>query len=93
MASLLAAALNTVQARMAQLGNGLVPGGQFEQQGVGVALRMWNANNHQLTWGVMMLVITGLAQYTANLSSGVAIVFKIFDGANQVGEGQLAVTR
>ena len=92
MGSLLTDALDTVQARISQLGNGLIPGGQFEQQGFGVALRMWNANNHQLTWGVMMLVITGLVEYTANMPSGVAIVFKIWDGANQVGEGQLAVT-
>ena len=90
--NLLSAASETIQTNQQQQGLGLVPGGQFIQQGTNVVLKMWNANNHQLTWGVVGVVVMGLLDWIAPTSDAPAIVFKIFDGANQVGQGQIAVS-
>lgn len=50
---MLMAAYNTVRTTQAHQGLGLVGGGEFVQLGAGAVLRMWNANNHQLTWEVV----------------------------------------
>ena len=76
-----------------QQGLGLVPGGHFERQVANCALRLWNANNHMLTWEVVGLVIVGLLDYVEMRTSlAPALVMKIFDGPNQVGEGVIAFT-
>ena len=87
-------AYSHVKAIQQQQGMGLVPGGQFEHEGRTVALRMWNANNHQLTWRVVGLVITGLMQYlnTLNTAEVPSMVMSIFDGPNQVAEGTITIT-
>ena len=89
---MLLAAHDAVRASQMQQGLGLVPGGEFVQQDTEAVLRMWNANNHQLTWRVVGVVITGLLDWILLLPHAPAIVFKIFDGPNQVGLGQIIVS-
>lgn len=91
---LLLDAYSHVKAIQGQQGMGLVPGGQFEKEGVKIALRMWNANNHQLTWRVVGLVIERLLQYfnTLDIDMAPSMVMSIFDGPNQVAEGMVAIT-
>lgn len=88
---MLMAAYDTVQTTQVHQGLGLVAGGEFVQFGAEAVLRMWNANNHQLTWGVVGLVVIGLLDFISTQPNAAAIVFKIFDGANQVGAGQISL--
>lgn len=87
-------AYNHVTVVQMQQGMGLVPGGQFERDGLNVALRMWNANNHQLTWRVVGLVVSGLLDFINKQEGTMAplLVMQIFDGDHQVGEGQITIT-
>ncbi|KAI4125520.1 MAG: hypothetical protein LQ347_005354 [Umbilicaria vellea] len=89
---MLFAAYNTVQAIQMQNGLGLVRGGEFVHEGADAVLKMWNANNHQLTWDVVGVVVMGLLDFTLQQHHGAAIVFKVYNGANQVGAGQISMT-
>lgn len=89
---MLLAAYDTVRNYQAQQDLGLVPGGEFVQEGTGAVLRVWNADNHQLTWGVVGVVVTGLLDLISLRPHAPTVVFKIFDGVHQVGMGQLSVT-
>lgn len=89
---MLMAAYDTVRAIQVQQGLGLVWGGEFVQEGADTVLRIWNANNHQLTWGVVGQVVTGLLDYMSPQTHGAAIVFKVFNGAHQVGAGQISMS-
>lgn len=49
-----------------------------------------NANNHQITWGVMASAIYALADWmhTQNMFEGGT--FQIYDGPNQVATGRIS---
>ena len=87
-AAVLASAWDKVNTHLATIGDGLLPG-EFFEQFQAVALRVWNANNHQTTWGVLNVAILALEDFL-NVKRGLgAVVFKIFDGNNWVGQGQI----
>lgn len=70
-------------------GDGDVPAGQAKWVGNdGVALRVTNANNHQLTWGVLGVALQGVLSIMGDGGYGKAS-FTIYDGPNQVGKGVL----
>lgn len=69
-------------------GDSLVPTGVFAWRGHGFSLRTWNANNHQMTWGVLRAATFALVDYMGQAGYATAR-FDIFDGANQVGAGVL----
>lgn len=52
----------------------------------GLVLKAWNANNHQLTYGVLGAALDAVADYM-NFHGFCRATFAVFDGANQVGEG------
>ena len=70
------------------MGDGLLPG-EFLEQFNHVALRVWNANNHQTSWGVLNAVLLALNDFLLVRKGMGAVVFRIFDGNNQVGQGQI----
>lgn len=70
-------------------GDGPVTNGYFiwaRRDDTGVSFRAWNANNHQLTFGVTCAALDALVDYmSAHGYSGAS--FNIYDGQNQVGQG------
>ena len=54
----------------------------------GMTLRTWNANNHQMTYGVLGAGLLALMQWMGN-GGFAAARFEIWDGGNMVGEGLL----
>ena len=52
-------------------------------------LHVENANNHQLTWGVLAAALGALRDYVVTQNGGGPGTFEIFDGENQVGKGTI----
>ena len=68
-------------------GDGVVKSGEAKWAGNdGTALRVTNANNHQLTWGVLSGAIQGVMSVMGSGAYGRAS-FVILDGGRQVGRG------
>lgn len=86
--AVLGSAWHTTSAHLATVGDGLLPG-EFFVQFHHVALRVWNANNHQTTWGVLNEAVASLIDFLTVKQGMGAVVFKIFDGNNQVGQGRI----
>ena len=91
-------AYNSVFAHLLTNGDGLVAAGtwSFAQRNVGgsaynVGVSLMNANNHQLTWGVLGAAIWGLGGFMRTRRMFGAAVFEVWDGTNQVGRGALSV--
>ncbi|MCJ1303454.1 hypothetical protein MMC08_006264 [Hypocenomyce scalaris] len=68
----------------------LVPGSGFSYTEDWV-ITAQNANNHQTTWGVLAAALGALSDYVTSQDLNGAATFGIFDGANQVGQGTVAV--
>lgn len=72
-----------------ELGDSVIARGRFEMgDPSGVALRTWNINNHQQTWGTLWEALDALRDYmqTYGYAGG---RFGIYDGENLVGQGIL----
>ena len=74
------------------VGDGNILGGNFQwplgELSVSqlLFLRVWNANNHQITWGVLHASIVAIASFMRTHGWGVGH-FNIYDGGIQVGYG------
>ena len=67
-------------------------GGAFHFLGAqGLFINMWNANNHQTTWGVLRAAVTVLEDYMSK-GFGTAEI-TIWDGVHQVSQGVLGKGR
>lgn len=55
-----------------------------------VVLRIMNANNHQITWGVMASAIYALADWMHTEGIFGGGTFEIYDGQYQVGVGRIS---
>ena len=69
----------------------MIATGEWSYEDGGVEVYFENTNNHQQTWGVVGAALIALEQYfqmtqAAGAQPG-AIIFDVFDGANQVGNG------
>lgn len=89
---ILAGAATAIYDHVVAVGDGNIPGGQF-QWPLGefslsrmLFLRVWNANNHQITWGVMHSAIAAIVDYMTSWGWGLGH-FDIYDGGNRVGYG------
>lgn len=70
-----------------QHGDVILPGGYFNWMGInGIAVEAINANNHQLTWGVLAAALKAVKQYMEANGYRQAH-FDIYDGENMVGKG------
>lgn len=56
----------------------------------GVRLTAWNANNHQITWGVLAAALVALKDYMSVQNWYGAVTFDIYDGVNRVASAFLA---
>ena len=79
--------------RIEMLGDGVISGGSWAYNQVGLALRATNANNHQTTWGVLSAAIDALMDYMGRTGFRGACTFGIHDGSNEVGIGALEATK
>ena len=55
----------------------------------GLVMAVSNANNHQLTWGVLKSALAALDDFINQNGGFVSATFDIFDGQNQVGTGKI----
>ena len=71
-------------------GDAVMDGGMFVWPAPDhMILRIWNANNHQTTWGVMASAIFALADWMHTEGIFGGGTFNIYDGQNQVGTGTI----
>ena len=68
------------------MGDTVISNGLFNWEYQGLSLMVWNANNHQTTWGVLGAAIEAIVGHMNQNNFGGAS-FNIFDGSNEVGEG------
>ena len=83
---LLDKAYSQVQATIQLLGDVRVPGWGMDCVRQGFYFRATNANNHQITMGVLGAAISALRDYVTKEGGG-TLTFDIYDGENQVGVG------
>lgn len=70
-------------------GDGVIRSGHYEYDfSGGINFRTWNANNHQQTYGVVGAAISALRDFMDKFEYA-AVDFEVWDGGNQVGEGQI----
>lgn len=71
------------------LNDGVIPGGIIRWVGEDdLLLTVKNAENHQVTWGVLGAALIALGDYMSKFGYGAA-TFAIFDGGSQVGQGTI----
>ena len=70
-------------------GDILMPQGRFEYHGLqALQVQVWNANNHQTTFGVLATTLGILRDYMAE-HGATMVNFFIKDGVNIVGQGRI----
>lgn len=60
---------------------------------IGLALHVWNINNHQVTWGVLGAALVGLQDFMRAKAVWAEASFYVYDGGVEVGAGVLGVVR
>ena len=87
---MIAAMLLCYQILRGQLSDGVVLNGVYEYAcpDLGLQYRFRNANNHQLTLGVINSALTALWDWMEHHEVATC-TFDIFDGVNQVGTGEV----
>lgn len=89
--NILQGASRAVSARIASKGDGMLQDGMFtwfQRDDSRVVFRVQNANNHQITYGVLSAALTGMQTYMLHVGYG-GVQFRLYDGKNQVGQGTL----
>ena len=86
----LAEAYLIVEEHIQNLGDGVMTAGVFNNwlSDEGLRVTVANANNHQVTWGVLESAFEALGDYMEQYGYG-SVIFGIFDGTNQVGQGSI----
>ncbi|MCJ1301924.1 hypothetical protein MMC08_004725 [Hypocenomyce scalaris] len=64
-----------------------IPGGFFQVRYANLLLRVQNANNHQVTYGVLGAALIALGDWMQEQGKWGALTFEVWDGDNQVGSG------
>lgn len=71
-------------------GDSRVSGGTFYWEGTnGLSILAWNADNHQITYGVLRSALMVLEDYMVKVTGPGTAEFTIWDGYRQVGQGVL----
>lgn len=86
----LAEVFEIVQQQLETHGDGVIPARAFDRfpSDEGMLVSILNANNHQVTWGVLQAAIEALGDYMDQYGYG-SVTFQIYDGQNQVGQGSI----
>lgn len=88
---ILSQAIHEITLVIASHGDGLTTDGMYQLEGLDrLMLLAWNADNHQLTWGVLRQAFYALFDYMERNDNFGAARFDIYDGNHQVGEGMIA---
>lgn len=98
--SLLTGSYNAILTHIILSGDALVPSGVFSWPtdvrgtlGDGLALHVWNTNNHQVTWGVLAAALVALQDFMLNQQTWAEASFYVYDGGMEVGMGVLGRVR
>ena len=59
----------------------------------GLAIHVWNANNHQVSWGVLGAALEALWDFMGSGGRWGEVEFRILDGGVEVGVGVLGVAK
>lgn len=87
--NLINTAFTTLMQHLQQAGDGVIPQAYFNMEGANnMELYVANANNHEQTYGVLAAAMWALRNYINRFGSG-EVIFKIYDGANQVAQGSI----
>ena len=88
--SLFSGALHFLSLRLEDHSDGLLPGGRFHwADDSGLELAVWNANNHQTTYGVLQAAVSALSDCMSSRGAWGTVRFWIFDGGREVGGGEI----
>lgn len=85
-----------MQDHIARHGDGLLEHGVFmfdllAAENIDCHFYAANANNHQLTWGVVSAAIQAISNYMIVENNAGIATFQIFDGGTEVGFGSVDV--
>ena len=91
---LLRATINVAKQRIAQQGDKVIPMSDLVMLGSamvsqGVHMTLTNANNHQLTYGVVESAAVALMEFFIRRGGYQKVDFQIIDGKNLVGSGTI----
>lgn len=88
-------AFNSTREEIKTGGDRVIRFGQWGYPQYGVAVFFDDANNHQLTWGVLGSALIAIESYMQMIRAAGAqpgsLKFDVFDGKNQVGIGTFDV--
>lgn len=79
-----------IQQHLQTYGDGVMAATSFDRfpSDEGLEVSIWNANNHQVTWGVLESALEALGDWMEQYGYG-SVIFQIYDGSNQVGRGSI----
>lgn len=86
---ILVACYTAIMNLVVAFGDGLVPAGEFNWFLDDLAIHIWNAKSHQMTWSVLGAAIHALEDFMLHRRYWGRATFEICDGQNQVAEGVL----
>lgn len=87
--ALLDNAYNTVYGHLVTVGDGLIPHGLWATTTPMLSLAVVNADNHQITWGVLASAVWGLRDFMTRSNIYACAYISIFDGVHLVGTGRI----
>lgn len=82
-------AYNIVYAHLTSVGDGLIPHGLWASTSAMLSFSVVNADNHQMTWGVLGSTLWGLKDFMTQSDIYACAYISIFDGINLVGTGKI----
>ena len=86
-------AYNSVYAHLVHIGDGLIPEGTWKFQVHDLLIVVDNANNHQVSWGILASTIWGLRDFMTQIGFEGVVTFGIYEGAHLVGQGRVVQVR
>ena len=86
-------AYESVFAHLLQSGDGLIPAGTWQFQLDGLQFVVDNANNHQVSWGVLASAVWGVREFMLSMGIAGVVAFSVYDGVNLVGQGRVGQMR
>lgn len=88
---MLVACFTEIMTHIAVFGDGAVTTGVFSWAPRNLAIHVWNANNHQITWGVLGAAVHALQDFMFHTQHWGGARFDIYDGQNMVAQGLLGL--
>lgn len=90
---MLVACFTEIMTHIVVFGDSVVSNGVFSWTAGNLAIHVWNANNHQITWGVLGAAVHALEDFMFHTQHWGGASFDIYDGQNMVARGLLGLHR